>query len=255
MLFLKPAIVGLLNSVGLELRNRARDIPALQALPRQPSAGHLLELIGTQGVGKTTLSNALYPDLKAGWFFRSDLRRSGPLTAAAGALEALHRQILFDKLAEIKARQPDPWKSLTLARQMSTVIYESLLLATHEFPRGFVQDEGLFKNFPAQVCALDPQLARPLWDMRILVHVRARDPELALERHQKRRSARMERGVYQHEDDAGALLEHIRGDDATYAQIIATAQALGRPVTTVYVEDGLARNRAQILDFERTLIF
>lgn len=253
MRFLKPTLVRALNSFGLELRDRRQDIQALQSYETLPSAGLILEVIGTQGVGKTTLNNALYRHLKDRWFFRSDLRSTGPAEVHQDRIERLHRDVYFRRIAELEASQPDPWKSLMTSRQMSIVICESLLIASNSFPRGFIQDEGLFKNFPQQVLACDMEEARPLWTNRVFVHVRAKDPAFALERHQKRRSDRQKRGMFQHEDALEEVLARIQRDNELFDRICSTAQELGRPVTTVYVEDGLDSNVAQILAFEKTL--
>ena len=202
--FLKPTIVRLLNRCGLDLRDQSRDILALQALPAGPTSGQIVELIGTQGVGKTTLNNALYHPLRARWFFRGDLRYTGPTSVTGHALEALHRDIYFRKLEAVNATQPDSWKTLTVCRQMSNVICESLLLATHRLPRGFILDEGLFKNFAEEVLACDAQAAAPLWQNRAFVHICARDPAFAVARRQGRSDKRQQGGMFQHEETAAS---------------------------------------------------
>jgi ABC-type dipeptide/oligopeptide/nickel transport system ATPase subunit len=250
---IKPAFIRLLKHCGLALRDNSRDIRLLQQAPVCPTSGQIIELIGTRGVGKTTLNNALYRHLKDRWFFRGDLRFTGPISVNISPLEALHRDIYFRKLEDVKEVYDDAWKALTICRQMSNVICESLLMATHTLPRGFILDEGLFKNFPAQVLTTDSEAVEELWRNRAFIHVRAKDPELALTRHLSRRSDRRQMGILQHRDTKEFLRAQIKRHDALYDRIVARAQEIGRPALTVVVEEGIENNVRQILDFEKSL--
>ena len=250
---LKPALVRALNRFGLELRDNSRHISQLQQEPPQASAGWIVEVIGTQGVGKSTLNNALHRLLKSRWYFRGDLKYTGPTEVQKDDIEALHREVYLRKFDRVRGMDQAPWKTLTQCRQMSVVIYESLMITSNSFPRGFILDESLFKNFPREVLACDPDYARPLWERRAFVHLRSRDPTFTLERFVGRRDDRAQKGLVQHAEADADILRRIEEDNDLYGRMCETAKTLGTPAVTVYAEDSLERNIQQILDFETTL--
>lgn len=167
----------MLNLVDFELRPRGKTIQSLMSYPRLETAGKIVEFIGTQGIGKSTLNNDLHKSLKDNWFFRADLGQIGPSDTAAGEIERLHRDIYFHRIRHLQEEQADPWKSITTSRQMSKVVSESLTIQTNDFPRGFILDESLFKNFQREVLELAAERPDPLWVNRAFVYLRARDPD------------------------------------------------------------------------------
>lgn len=234
---------------------RAMPSRPLTEYPNLPSSGLILELMGAQAVGKTTLSNRAYAVLKRDWFFRSHLQKPADAESARAApeVEALLMEIYFGKLRQVGESDMDARRKLTIARQMSRVAEESLTLATHVYPRGFFLDEGLFKNFAREIVQLGAERTAPLWKSRAFVHVRARTPALVAARYQERAARRRERGGFQHEQSEAELCALIEREDAILERICETARSCGRPCAVVYVEDGLENNIRSILDFERSL--
>jgi ABC-type dipeptide/oligopeptide/nickel transport system ATPase subunit len=243
----------LLKLANLELRPRGPQIGSLMRHSRLPTAGKIVELIGTQGIGKSTLNNDLYKFLHESWFFRSDLRHAGPTDIRSQEIEQLHRYIYFRKIKHLKKKQADPWNCITISQQMAKVISENLTILTHDFPRGFFLDEGLFKNFPREILKLDPERAPPIWENRALIHLRARDPECALSRYQNRAQERSNRGLLQRLPTDLELRERIMRDNDRFDQIMDVAQALGCSVLVIHAEDEHQENIRKILDFERKL--
>ena len=250
----KTAVIKkLLGVTGLELNQRGRKTAELCALPRCPTAGWIVEFIGTQGIGKTTLSNSLHKTLRKNWFFRSDLGQTGPSPAVSKALENLHREIYFLKLKRLYEENADAWKILTAGRQMSRVISESLTILNNDFPRGFVLDESLFKNFHHEVLALAGDAPGPLWAQRAFIYLRTRDPEFVVARYQGRVAERAERGMLQVPPSDAELRNRIEQDNDLFDAITQKAQAFDCPVIVLYAEDDTQENIRTILEFEETV--
>jgi hypothetical protein len=243
----------LLGLVRLELRQRGRTISDLMSQPRTRSAGWIVEYIGTQGIGKTTLNNALYRPLRANWFFRSDLGQTGPLETSSAALEHLHNEIYFQKISRLKDEKANTWKSITVTRQMSRVIGESLTILTNDFPRGFVLDESLFKNFPREVLSLCGDRPGPLWAKRAFIHLRTRNPEFVISRYQSRAEERARRGLMLIPPRDEEVRERIEEDNELFDAITERAAQFGCPVILIYAEDDQRENIRKILDFEKAI--
>lgn len=239
-----------LRPAGFEMRQRGRSISDLMSQPRQTTAGWTMEFIGTQGIGKTTLNNALYKPFRAHWFFRFDLGQTGPSTTASTDLEQLHRDIYFNKIERVHKEQTDAWKSITIPRQMSRVISESLTILSNDFPRGFVLDESLFKNFPREVLNLTQDGGDALWKQRAFIHLRARDPDFVVERYQSRVAKRARDGLLQIKPEDAEVRARVDQDNALFDTITEKAQAFDCPVIVLYAEDDTEDNIRKILEFE-----
>lgn len=243
----------LLNLADLELRPRGQSISSLKSHPRLASAGWIVEFIGTQGIGKSTLNNDLHKSLKNNWFFRADLGQIGPTETSAEDIERLHRDLYFHRINHLQEERVDPWKSITTSRQMSKVISESLTILSNDFPRGFILDESLFKNFPQEVLKLGSACPEPLWSNRAFIYLRARDPDFVVSRYQNRVVERSNRGLPLRPPDDDEVRARVAQDNALFDQILETAKAFDCPAITVYAEDDHQENINKILVFERTL--
>lgn len=243
----------LLNLADLELRPRGQTIASLMSYPRLATAGKIIEFIGTQGIGKSTLNNDLHRSLKGNWFFRAHLGQMGPAKSSSGEVERLHRDIYFSRIRHLMKTQADPWKSITTARQMSKVVSESLTILTNDFPRGFILDENLFKNFPREVLELASETSSPLWTNRTFVYLRARDPEFVVSRYQGRVVERSNRGLPLRPPNDAEVRERVACDNEIFDQVIEKARAFDCPVITIYAEDDHQENINKFLEFERLL--
>jgi hypothetical protein len=225
----------------------------LERLDTQPTSGLILEVLGTQGVGKTTLNNTVYQSIRSRWFLRGDVAFNGPTALTDGPIERLHRELLFRRIDAIRAGEPDLWKSVGITKQMAIIAYESLLMSTQTYPRGFLLDEGLFKNYFREVLEIDPHQAAPLWKQRAFVHLRARDPAFAAARYKKRVDFRRRTGAYQHEYSMEEVIARIDADTEICERLCRTAEEIGRPVLTIYAEDDFDACVAKVLRFESSL--
>ena len=248
-------VAAVLNKVlnAVEVRPRRRTIPSLISQPRLATAGKIIEFIGTQGIGKSTLNNDLHKSLKDNWFFRADLGQVGPAETSLGEIERLHRDIYFHRINHLQEEDADPWKSITAARQMSKVISESLTIQTNEFPRGFILDESLFKNFPREVLALASEHPEPLWVNRAFVYLRARDPNSVVARYQNRVEERSNRGLPQRRPSDAEVRMRVAHDNDLFDRILEKAEAFDCPAIVVYAEDDHKENINRILQFEKQL--
>lgn len=242
-----------LRGLGWELKRAQRSLAVLSAESAKSTAGSILEIVGTQGVGKTTLNDRVYHAIRDRWFARGDVDFKGPSEVGCGQIESLHRDLYFQKVERIRQERHDPWKTVTLARQMSAIAFESLMISTQKYPRGFLLDEGLFKNFPDEVMEVGAEEAMPLWSSRAFVHLRASDPTVAAERYTKRVAQRRESGAAQHEYSAAEVVARVESDTATYDRMCAQAERLGRPVLVLDASQSIDASVESMLAFESSL--
>ena len=251
--YAKSVIKKLLSVSGLELRKPTRSMSELLDCPRKATSGTIVEFVGTQGIGKSTLYWACQKQLEDRWFFRDDLSGLGPRSVDSGQVEQLHRDIVFRRMNRVDESGSHPWRSITEARATAMVVYESLLISTHPFPRGFMLEEGLFKNFPEEVLALNDDESMALWQNRAFVHLRARDPDLAVARFQKRAVDRRSRGIIQDQESDDDLRSRIETDNLKFDRMIEKAREFHRPSIVVYAEDDFAGAVKDVLEFEKSL--
>lgn len=250
-----PTIKKLLNMVGFELRRRRHTISDLKSFPKLATAGSTLEFIGTQGVGKTTLYNACWASIKDRWYLRNDLEGLGPSSVLSGSIERIHRDILFKRINFLNSSDLDPWQSVTYALHAATIVYESLMISTQDFPRGFALEEGLFKCFPEEVLNLCDAEAKPLWKKRAFVYLRARDTDIVLTRFQLRSDERRNREIFQHYRSDHEVRSRIDADNRLFDQILEKAKVFACPLIVINAEDRLQDAVKDVLEFERSLSF
>ena len=221
--------------------------------PRCDTAGTIVEIVGAQGAGKTTLRNELDKDLKTNWFFRHDLRHIGPAEDPSGTIERLHRDIYFRRLRHLDETQPDPWKSLTVARQASNVIGQSLTMMTNKFPRGFFLDEGIFNNFPLELANETGKDLTPLWANRAMIYLRTPDPDLIVSRYQGRVETRSRKHRLHRQRTDSEVREAVRRKTELFDRVLEKARSLNRPVIVINPADNHGQNIEKILEFEKGL--
>jgi len=251
----KSSLKKLLNMIGIELSRRRHTISDLQSLPRLATAGSTIEFVGTQGIGKTTLFNACWPSIRNRWYSRRVLEGLGPSSVLSGSIECIHRNIFLNRINLLNSSDLDPWQNITHALQAATTIYESLMISSQDFSRGFVLEEGLFKNFPKEVLNLCDTKAAPLWEKRAFVYLRARDPDITLSRFQRREDKRRNRKIYQHYRPDDEVRSRIDADNRLFDQMIDKAKVFACPLIVINAEDRLQDAVKDVLGFERSLRF
>jgi hypothetical protein len=242
-----------LQTLGIEVRRASRP-SAVRADARRPSAGLILEFVGTQGVGKSTLFRETLGKRRAEWFFRDHLRDLPIATPGEPWSLRVHRALLFNKTAAIHDSEFDAWQCSYAVGATAQIVRESLYLSSETFSRGFALDEGLFKNLTREVLALDQADADPLWKGRALIYVRAREVETVVRQYQARLDQRRRRGWFQHAVSVDWIAERARADGQVNARLIAEARRRGVPHLVVDAEDPQRENVREIHGFEERLL-
>lgn len=249
----RQIVFGITRKVGLEVRRRPRILSELEKLPPSPTRGLQVEIIGSEGVGKSTLAAGLFPHLRRDWLFRSDLLSLGPGGRHDDEIARLHRDLYMRLVDRLRQDQSDPWRTITLLRQKGEVLAESLTIATHDFPRGFFHEEGLVKGLPEEILALPDEVARPLWEKRVFVYLRTEDPDLIVSRYQGRAAARRSRGLPIELQSDAEIRERAETFIAVFDRVLDRARAFGCPALVLSPEDRTELNVGRVLAFERTL--
>lgn len=243
----------ILTPTGFEIRARARTLSEQQSLPRLDTAGHIIEFVGTQGIGKSTLCNAVQKRLCDRWFFRSDLNQTGPAPGPAIEIEDIHAKLYFQRICQLKNGEDDAWQNITRSQQAARVIGENLTLMTNAFPRGFILDEGLFKNFPQEVLKATQNTSfDAFWQNRALIHLRAHDAASVIERYTARAAERQQRGLLQRTPDEKTLRARIEAENTLFDEMMETARNRGCATLLLLAEDTHENNIARIVEFERS---
>ncbi|MCO6045362.1 hypothetical protein NG895_15730 [Aeoliella sp. ICT_H6.2] len=252
MVSLKELIKRAIRRNGLEVRAHY-TLQTLQEYPATSTKGWAIEMIGTKGAGKSTLFSLSLAKLKSRWFFQYHLRDLVLTSVQSDEIEGLHRDILFNRLDTVIHSQQEPWQSITAVSQSVTAVYASMYMSCHTFPRGFALEEGLFKNFPREVLQLNKQTSLPLWNGKCFIYLRASNPNIVLERFHNRRSQRLAKGVFQHEESNDELSQRVHSDTFAYDRIVERADELGIPTLVIDANDDMDSLVGQVLRFEESL--
>lgn len=241
-----------LGKCGLEIRRLPNPAKVMCASPNA-TKGMILEFVGTMGVGKSHLYHLTFGTYR-GWFFREDLRGFTQESNRWRPILDVHEKLLVSSIARIRASGADVWQQARYIADICQVINESLLLSTLEFPRGFALAEGLFKHFGREVLELDIEETAPLWENRVLIHLRAKDPATVVSRYKRRVDMLRGRGIYQHPETDERIVERIESDNDVNDRLIEAAISLKRPALVVYAEDGIQECIDRIADFKKRLV-
>lgn len=250
---LRTVVNRLLGMSGYELTRPADTIAKLRRQARTSSAGWIVEFIGSEAIGKTTLQSALFKHLRKTWFFSFNLGQAGPAPEADQEIERLHREICLRFVQDLERRAPDPWRMVTLLRQKGMVLSESLTMLTHDFPRGFIVDEGLFKGFPCEVLDLASEGPDVLWRRRAFIHLRATSSEVAVSRYLGRMAERGGRNLPQTVPSEQDVRARVERDTQLFERLCEKADSFGCPVITLHAEVSTAENVRRVLEFESCL--
>lgn len=237
---------------GLEVRRKPLGRNDWGSLPKARTAGLIIEFVGPQGIGKTTLHSTVFERVREHWFSRRALQGRFPLSKASAHIAALHNDVLFRRMDRLENSNLTAWRRIQRAEQMARVAKESLLLSGSDFPRGFMFEEGLFKNFPQEILDIEAQAAKELWSNRIFIFLRARDPGVVVSRWLARSAERGHVLEYRHSVNE-EVRNRVENESVLYDRLMRRAKSLGRPVLTLDAEDSVQHNARMILDFEREI--
>jgi hypothetical protein len=246
----------LLERLGLRITRISRD-PA--ALSRTVTAGHVVELVGPSGVGKTTLFRHVAPALAKRWYFQKDIApfmyggfRLDPEDACA------YESLVSAAVAEVAERDVEvSARAASLAFRMR-ILREDMCVMAGTRPRGFFIDDGLCHNATRHVLARleagDRGMER-LVRRRAFVFLFADRVETVVANIKARRlsSPPLYGNNFRGRSDTELAAMTVASDRDKRA-LLARLTGLGCRCLVLRAEDGLAANAARVLGFERQLV-
>jgi energy-coupling factor transporter ATP-binding protein EcfA2 len=237
-----------IGRLGYEIKRKKNQDRLYKYSPTH-SAGHILELMGPSGIGKSTLLSSVSGTLGKSWFLpRHALELELSSLEHDPALMNVHRTLLVRKAANSGKDGSDFWL-VAGAHTYSAHVARTDILMHAGFPRGFALDEGLFQVFSKHIPGLDADQWELLAAGRLLVHLSARDPDTIADRAMRRYEERVRRGLFQHPKDFDTLRKRAVTSIAKYAQLADLARQHGIEVIDLYAEDPVPANGRALLDF------
>jgi hypothetical protein len=254
----------LLSVFGLHLRRlpKSPDIP--QDLERS-TRGHLVELIGPSGVGKSHFHDQLLPEIAQQWLTRRQIRHlmkgSKPFIELESADSDLINSLLVEKRRNIWALDLPVWRKVEMfdfvVRELALDIYARARIVP---TAGLFSDEGITHNFTMELIrwheecdGSDPFCKKALHRFlqgRSVIMLDA-DDDTILE-NLKRRHAELQ-GKQQNDSLAlwteQTVLERIRLARQMARRWLELAPSLGVPVLMVDLDQGPEAGKQKILQF------
>lgn len=248
---MKKVVKTLAHKLGFELRRLPNPTKVRSTCPTR-TKGLILEFIGTMGIGKSYLYH-LTLGTSRGWFFQQHLRGFTQESNRWCTILDVHEKLLMASIENIRTSSADIWQKATYIHDICQIINESLLLSTLEFPRGFALAEGLFKHCAKELLELDIEETAPLWQKRVFIYLRAKDPVTVVSRYKQRVEWLRSLGTYQHPETDEQILKRVEADNEINDRLMEVAVELKRPVLVVFAEDEIEKSIKRIADFERHL--
>lgn len=227
---------------------------ATGALPE--SRGVHVELIGPQGIGKTTTLEAIPAEIRSRWLLRPELDRArhapdvqARVLAAQHPSLPVYRDLIGLRTAHLMASALGSYALARALRKDAEFIMQDIFARAVPQPRGVLLDEGLAQVFGDQIAALPEAKARRIMAGRALVFLMPQAPQTAVARVRARAAttgylADMHGGL----DDA-ALARWAVGRQAPLEALARLATRLGLPVLRLRAEDALADNANALAAF------
>ncbi len=156
---MKHRIRKLLRSFGYDIRK----VPHLSHARANRSKGHIIEMIGPSGVGKSTVYNSLFGEYKKDWYTRSQLRPVAEVNNEFIRLEdrflnEIYSTLLKDKVNNLFSRNYSLQKKYQLLKFMNDEVAVDIIANSQLLNKGLFSDEGLTHNFGEELIALEYKL-------------------------------------------------------------------------------------------------
>ena len=227
---------------------------ATGALPE--SRGVHVELIGPQGIGKTTTLEAIPAEIRSRWLLRPELDRArhapdvqARVLAAQHPSLPVYRDLIGLRTAHLMASALGSYALARALRKDAEFIMQDIFARAVPQPRGVLLDEGLAQVFGDQIAALPEAKARRIMAGRALVFLMPQAPQTAVARVRARAAgtgylADMHGGL----DDAALARWAVRRQ-APLEALARLATRLALPVLRLRAEDALADNANALAAF------
>jgi hypothetical protein len=246
-------------------RHLRRLLSAPDGLHDRPRAsrGHLVELIGPTGVGKTHLYAHLLPEIGDQWLSRRQVRPlmkdCDPFAELDGALATLVEDLLAWKHQNIWALDIPLWRKVALLQYVTREMALDIYARASVIPlAGMFADTGLTHNFAAELLRWHEQCADPSGTEALRAFLRGRsiilldaDADTILKNLKRRNVAGQEKrnnALLAYWTEA-QVLEKSRHDRDTARAWLALAASLGVPTLVVDLGQGLDAGKEKVLRF------
>jgi hypothetical protein len=254
----------LLSAFGLQLRRLPRP-PELSKDMERATRGHLVELIGPTGVGKTHFHAHLFPEIEHQWLSRRQIKplmdEQQPFIELNGASSLLIDNLLAQKKRSIWALDLPVWRKVELVHVIMREMALDIRARTRVVPvAGVFSDEGITHNFKNELlhwheeCGEnDPSCEEALREFlhgRSIIMLDADDETIL--RNLKRRHAEL-RGKQQNDLLAywteARILNRTRPDRRAAQNWLKLATSYGANTLMVDLREGLDAGKQKVLRF------
>ncbi len=170
-----------LESSGFALQRvpRTKDLSPSQ---RRLTRGRLIEFVGPSAIGKSTVFQKIKPQLKDDWLFEYHTRLPETNLECENDFLKVLRKVYVARIDRLCASGIDLTQNVSIVKRLCEVVNCSILAMTHDFPRGFVFDEGLAHFFAEQIIALDDEAAAEILKRMSLVFILPTKTDTLVER-------------------------------------------------------------------------
>ena len=259
----KP-VNGLLSVLGLQLRRLPKSPDLPQGLERA-TRGHLVEMIGPTGVGKSHFHDQLLPETGKQWLSRREIKLlmegQRPFIELDGVSSVLVDDLLAQKQRSIWALDIKVWRKVALLE----VFTREMALDIHARARvvpvaGLFSDEGITHNFTTELLRWYEERDRndPFWKEALRSFMQGRsiilldaDDDTIL-RNLKRRHSELQ-GKQQNDLLAywteEKTLKKIRHSRCAARNWLELAASLGVNTLKVDLRQGLGAGKEKVLSF------
>lgn len=259
----------LLLTNGVQLSKVPKDLTADKR--QRPSVGHVVELIGPSGVGKTYFYNYLRPVLEEGWFFRNEVKKISNYKGSSFSLLQEHDALFIEALLKKKHENVFSGKG---ALQRKVSLYDFFIreisadvYSRHtKLARGLFSDEGVTHNFSREILWYHEQLnegveknqhdaLQRFFDNRSVILYDA--PTAQIIKNLKKRSSQKPGAANDWFHYAGEqeVTEFIERSKASKRKILSALQQYGVAVLALDATKDIDGNKEKVLEFCSSVIF
>nr|WP_163503661.1 hypothetical protein [Halomonas socia] len=258
----------LLLTNGVQLSKVPKDLTADKR--QRPSVGHVVELIGPSGVGKTYFYNYLRSELEGNWFFRNEVKRISNYKGSSFSLLKEQDALLIESFLNKKYDNIFSGKE-ALQRKIS--LYEFFLkemaadvyFRHTKLARGLFSEDGITHNFSKEILWYHEKLhegdekkqhdvLQRFFDNRSVILYEA--PTTQIIKNLKIRSSQ-EPGAgndWFHYAGEKEVIDFIESSQASKRKVLSVLQQYGIDVLTLDATKDLDINKKKVFEFCSSVI-